>query len=150
MKSGMQFDSVNVYNAAVLQESKVPISFAKDEIAFLHQLHIGIEVTGATTSARVYFSLKSAKGNGVAPPEAEGDLISDKHTFLRIAWNIAVGLERTYEDTIYFDPPIILIREPRVIVTTGSVTGYVNAFFYYTKEKVSSADLTRFMVKKHH
>lgn len=150
MKAGMQFDSVNIYNAAVLQESRFPISIAKDEVVLLRQIHLGLEVTGATTSARIYFSLKSAKGDAIAPPEAEGDLISDKHTFLRIAYNIALQTQLTYEENIYFDPPIILIREPRIIVTTGSVTGYVNAFFYYTKEKVKESDLTRFMVKKHH
>ena len=149
MKAGMQFDSVNIYNAAVLRESAVPLSLAKDEVVLLRQIHLGVEVTGGTTSARVYFSLKSAKGENVAPLEAEGELIEDKHTFLRIAWNIAACCRRTYEDTIYFDPPIVLIRAPRIIVTTGSVTGYVNAFFYYTKEKVSSADMTRFMVKRH-
>ena len=153
MNAGMQFDSrqMDIASGAYV-EHKVPITVAKNEIVKVYHIVLFIEMAAAGNSFRSYFSLKTAKGDNVAPPEADENLLlSDKHTFWRPAYRIDAGfLRTTWSEEIYFDPPLILIREPRIISKSPSQVVYLNAFWCYTKEKISEAELTRFMVKKHY
>lgn len=157
MKEGMQFDSKQINLSANFMEDAAPIIVAQNEIVHLHMVHAGIEVgsTGAQ-SVRAYFNLKSVAQDHAIAPETENVLMEDKNTFWRIAkYESTIGatgaLPRASGFNIKFDPPIVMIRTPRVIAIVGSGTGaYLNVFWYYTKEKISVSDLTKFMVKKHH
>ena len=157
MKAGMQFDSKQINLSANFMEDAAPISVAQNEIVKLHMIYAGIEVGSVgTQSVRAYFSLKSVTQDHAIAPDLENALIEDKNTFWRIAkYDSAIGatgaLPRASNFSIRFDPPIVMIRTPRVVATVGTGTGaYLNVFWYYTKEKVSVGDLTKFMVKKHH
>lgn len=151
MKAGMQFDSRQIYSPTTLLEFRMPISLAKNEICRLHGVVASLEPDAAGTSMRAYFSLKSARNDGAAPPEGENELMGDKHTFWKCAHRIEAGyLNIAKSFWLGLDPGIVMIREPRIIFISGAQNGYINSFWYYTKEKIGDRDLTSFMVKKHH
>jgi len=156
MKTGMQFDSRQVSGTVTLREHYLPISLAQNEIAKLHQISVTYEHGVVTASSmRGYFSLKTVKEDGAVAPETENALIEDKHTFWRIAhrlvWSVDGYAPHTWKDKITWNPPIILVRTPRIVFYGGSGgPAYLNIFCYYTKEKVSKSDLTVLMVKRHH
>ena len=156
MKSGLQFDSKNITGTVTFVEHSLPISVARDEIVKLHKISITHEHgVVAATSMRAYFSLKSVKVDGEIAPEDENELIQDKHTFWRVAWRIGWTVDgfraMTYDTQVDFNPPIYLVRQPRVVYYGGSSSpSYLNVFCYYTKEKIGAEKLTRLMVQKHH
>lgn len=148
---GLQFDSRQYSVGTAFTEYKLPINVGPDEVVVLHSIDVGIELPTAAISVRGYFSLKSVKVDGAVAPEVENDLLTDKHTFWRFGYRIAAGgLIQTSHPQMWFDPPLILIRQPRICVVSSSATStYYNVFLYYTKEKVTRDKMAQLIVKKH-
>ena len=154
MKAGLQFDSRQMSASGGFVEYSVPISVAQNEVVKLHAIHGSFQMGGVDYSMRAYFNLKTVKDDGNTAPESENDLMEDKHTFWRMGYKAimtASGVFRyTHSETIYFSIPLVLIRQPRVCFTGGgALASYLNTFWYYTKDKVTDSDLTKFMVKRH-
>lgn len=146
------FDSVKVDLAGAFNEYAVPMSLAQDEIVKLHSIDSELELGASGNLIRLYYNLQSVQADGGLSPDLEGALAGDRKTFWRNTFKATLTTSGVFyfqeKRQIYFDPPLVLVRAPRMVgLCSGTVSVY--SFFYYTKEKISPSDLTKFMVKRH-
>lgn len=63
---------------------------------------------------------------------------------------ITESLEADDSEQVGFDPPLVLIRAPRLVARRSTAaSGTVKMRLYYTIEKVTDEELARLMVKDH-
>lgn len=147
--------AIAIVGASTLEAYEIPLGLGEDEVAIV--LAAKLAHRGASTAhVQQWLSRRSTKkiptdltwANEAGSWQDDGSVFDWFASFK--TEHTAVGVEnRSCEEYKVYPYPIVLIRDPSMLVFSNMATVLCTVILYYLIEKVTNEQLAKLMVKDH-